>query len=155
MALHVKREDIKERRRIQPGGGHGAMGVRKAYGNECSLMIASRPPGYHSKPHRHASDQIIYVLEGEHWFFVENQGFHCKKGDFVRIPANGIQWDWNRSDAESVVVETHSPPMIGGPSGDGAIPLFDEGEKPQVQRVGVNVYVDHDFEAVERKYNLL
>lgn len=155
VALHVKEEDVRERRRLQPGGGHGAMGVRKAYGNECSLMIAVRPPGYHSKPHFHDSDQIIYVLEGEHWFFVGDQGFHCKKGDFLRIPAKKIQWDWNRFDVDSVVVESHAPPMIGGPSGDGAIPLFDEGEKRQVGEIGTNTYVDHDFESVERKYNLL
>lgn len=154
MPLHVKREDIKERKRPQPGGGHGAMGVKKAYGNECNLMIAVRPPGYHSKPHFHASDQIIYVLEGEQWFFIRDQGFLCKKGDFLRIPANRIQWDWNRSEGDSVVVETHAPPMIGGPSGEGTIPLFDEGEEPQIKATGINIYVDHDFESVERKYNL-
>lgn len=44
-------------------------------------MIASRAPGYHTRPHAHESEQINYVLEGEIWFFVEDKGFLCRKGD--------------------------------------------------------------------------
>ena len=42
----------------------GRMIVRKGHGNECSLMIATRKPGYHTKPHEHESEQINYVLDG-------------------------------------------------------------------------------------------
>jgi quercetin dioxygenase-like cupin family protein len=45
-------------------------------------MVATRPPGYHTKPHMHVSEQINHVLEGEIWFFVEDKGYLCKKGDF-------------------------------------------------------------------------
>jgi hypothetical protein len=51
MPLQVKARRDYERRRSQPGGGQGSMGVRNAYGNECNLMVASRPRGYHSRPH--------------------------------------------------------------------------------------------------------
>ena len=117
MALHVKSSDVTEIKRVQSGeAGTGSMVVRKGYGNECSLMIATRAPGYHTKPHQHESEQINYVLDGEIWFFVEDKGFHCKKGDFQRIPANTVHWAWNRSDSEATVAEAHAPALIGGPA---------------------------------------
>jgi len=87
MALHVKSTDVPEYNRVQSGeAGTGAMVVRKGYGNECSLMIATRRPGYHTKPHQHESEQINYVLDGEIWFFVKDKGYLCKKGDFHPSP---------------------------------------------------------------------
>lgn len=154
MSIHLKRENVVERKRVHTGEhGQGSMVVKKVYGNECSLMIAVRAPGYHSKPHFHESDQLIHVLEGEMWFFVEEQGFHCKKGDFLRIPANKIQWDWNRSDGDVVVVEAHAPALIGGPSGEGAIGLFGDGEEYKIKDPAKNTFVNYDSALVERRYN--
>ena len=119
------------------------MVVRKGYGNECSLMIATRAPGYHTKPHQHESEQINYVMDGEIWFFVKDKGFHCKKGDFQRIPANTIHWAWNRSDKDATVAEAHAPGLIGGRAGENAVALFDDGETPQVRGPGVNQFVPY------------
>ena len=153
MPLHVKSADVPQRRRVQSGdSGEGSMVVRKAHGNECSLMIAVRAPGYHTKPHAHESEQINYVMEGEIWFFVEDKGFQCKKGDFQRIPANKIHWAWNRSDQDAVVAEAHAPGLIAGRAGEGAVPLFDEGEAPQIRGPGENKFVPYDFAAAESKY---
>jgi len=66
MPLHVKSENVTERKGIRTGSeGEGSMISRKGYGNECSLMIAARAPGYHTRPHVHESEQINYVLERE------------------------------------------------------------------------------------------
>jgi quercetin dioxygenase-like cupin family protein len=155
MALHIKSQDVPERKRVHTGErGEGSMVVRKVYGNGCDLMIARRAPGYKTKPHSHESDQINHILEGEIWYFVEDEGFLCKKGDFVRIPGNKVQWEWNRSDADAVVVETHSPPMIGGQSIEGAVGLFKEGVAPEIQGPGENKFVAYDTDSVERKYGL-
>src|SRR5215831_5305752 len=125
MPLHVKSTDVLEYTRVQTGeAGTGSMVVRKGYGNECSLMIATRAPGYHTKPHQHESEQINYVMDGEIWFFVEDKGFHCKKGDFQRIPANTIHWAWNRSDQEA----------------------------PEVRGPGVNRFVPYDQDKAEARY---
>jgi quercetin dioxygenase-like cupin family protein len=126
---------------------------RKAYGNECSLMIASRAPGYHTTPHVHESEQLNYVQEGEIWFFVEDQGFHCKQGDFQRIPANKVHWAWNRSDKDAVVVEAHAPGLVGEKAANGAVPLFDENEPLQLRNPGINTFVPYDSAAVEKKYS--
>jgi len=128
------------------------MVVRKAYGNECSLMIAARAPGYHTTPHVHESEQINYVLEGEIWFFVEDKGYHCRKGDFQRIPANKIHWAWNRSAGDAVVAEAHAPGLIGGRAGESAVGLFDEGETPQIRGPGENRFVPYDSGAAESRY---
>jgi quercetin dioxygenase-like cupin family protein len=117
-------------------------------------MVAVRAPGYRTRPHFHASDQINYILEGEIWYFVEDEGFHCKKGDFIRIPSNKVQWEWNRSSAQTVVIETHAPPLIGGQSVEGAVGLFGEAEEPAVKERVENVFVSRDTEAVQKKYNL-
>ena len=154
MPLHVKSESVPERKGIRTGSqGEGSMISRKGYGNECSLMIAIRAPGYHTKPHVHESEQINYVLEGEIWFFVEEQGFQCEKGDFQRIPANKVHWAWNRSNKEAVVAEAHAPGLVGGKTGEGAVALFDEGERPQITGPGGNRYVPYNSAGVESKYS--
>ena len=152
MSLQVKSDDVPKRKVVlTTEQGEGAMIVQQGFGNESSLMVAARPPGYHTKPHVHESEQINHVLEGEIWFFVEDKGYHCKKGDFHRIPANKVHWAWNRSNAEARVVESHSPPLVGGDIIKGAAALFDDGEKPQLRGPGKNKFVAYDQEAVEKK----
>jgi quercetin dioxygenase-like cupin family protein len=154
MALHVKKDDVPERKGVRTGAeGQGSMISRKAYGNECSLMIASRAPGYHTTPHVHESEQLNYVQEGEIWFFVEDQGFHCKQGDFQRIPANKVHWAWNRSDKDAVVVEAHAPGLVGEKAANGAVPLFDENEPLRLRNPGINTFVPYDSAVVEKKYS--
>ncbi len=153
MPLHVKSNDVPERSAVRTGGeGQGSMISRKGYGNECSLMIATRAPGYHTTPHVHESEQINFVQEGEIWFFVEDKGFQCKKGDFQRIPANKTHWAWNRSNGDAIVVEAHAPGLVGEKAGSGAVPLFDDGEKPELRNPGVNKFVPYDSVAVEKKH---
>lgn len=153
MSLHVKSADVPQRKRVQQGAtGEGSMVVKKGYGNECSLMIAERAPGYHTKPHAHESEQLNYILDGEIWFFVEDKGFHCKKGDYQRIPANKVHWAWNRSNAPATVAEAHAPALIGGRAGEGAVALFDEGEAPQVRGPGENKFVPYDSEETEKHH---
>jgi len=154
MPLHVKREDVPERKGVRTGAeGEGSMVSVKGYGNECSLMIASRAPGYHTTPHIHESEQLNYIQEGEIWFFVEEQGFHCKKGDFQRIPGNKVHWAWNRSDKDAVVIEAHAPGLVGLKAANGAVALFDTSETPQIRQPGINEFVSFDASAVESKYS--
>ena len=77
---------------------------------------------------------------------------HCKKGDFHRIPANRVHWAWNRSNTTTTVVESHSPPLVGGDLREGAAALFDENERPQLRAEGENKFVPYDSETVERQY---
>jgi len=152
MQLHVKSTDVPQRKVTRTAGeGEGAMIVQRAYGNECSLMYAVRFPGYHTTPHAHDAEQINYVLEGEIWFFIEERAFHCKKGDFHRIPGGKIHWAWNRSQADTIVVEAHAPGLVGGKQQEGSVALFDEGEKRQVRGPSENKFVSYDWQGVERK----
>jgi gentisate 1,2-dioxygenase len=114
-------------------------------------MYATRAPGYHTTPHAHEAEQINYVLEGEIWFFVEERGFLCKAGDFHRIPADKIHWAWNRSEADAIVVEAHSPALVAGKLQQTSIGLFDEGETPQMRPPSENNFVQYDWQSVERK----
>ena len=49
MSLQVKRENMPEKKVVlKTGEGEGSMIIRQAYGNESSLLVALRPPGYHT-----------------------------------------------------------------------------------------------------------
>lgn len=72
MPLHVKSADVPECKVVRTAG-EGAMVVRRGYGNECTLMYATRAPGYHTTSHAHEAEQINYLLEGEIWIFVEER----------------------------------------------------------------------------------
>jgi hypothetical protein len=50
-----------------------------------------------------------------------------------------------------VVVESHSPPLVGGEIMKSAAGLFDERETPNVRGPGENQFVPYDQGAVERK----
>jgi quercetin dioxygenase-like cupin family protein len=93
----------------------GSVGAQIAYGRETSIMVATRQPQYHSKPHSHDSEQLNYVLEGELYVFVDSTGFLAKKGDVFRIPRNAIHWSWVQGATPCVLLETHTPPLIGDP----------------------------------------
>ncbi len=65
MPLHVKSQDVPIRKGVRTGvEGEGSMISVKGYGNECSLMIATRAPGYHTTPHTHECEQLNYIQEG-------------------------------------------------------------------------------------------
>jgi quercetin dioxygenase-like cupin family protein len=72
MPAPVKSADVPECKVVRTGG-EGAMVVRRGYGNEFTLMYATRAPGYHTTPHAHEAEQINYLLEGEIWIFVEDR----------------------------------------------------------------------------------
>jgi quercetin dioxygenase-like cupin family protein len=151
MPLHVPSENVRVRNVVRAKGtGTGSMEVRQAYGTESSFMHAIRAPGYHTTPHQHLAEQINYVLDGEIWFFVEDQAFHCKTGDFQRIPSNKVHWAWNRSDAPATVMEVHSPALIEGYDPEELTPLFAAGEERAVRTPCKNEWVDFDQAAVER-----
>jgi len=152
MPLQCKAEDIPNRKVERTGNqGVGSMIVKRAFGTECSLMHAVRAPGYHTTPHAHASEQINYVLEGEIWFFVENEGFLCKAGDFQRVPSNKIHWAWNRSNANAIVVEAHSPALVAGPQSEGSIGLFGADEQAETRSPCQNNFVPYDWQHVEQR----
>jgi quercetin dioxygenase-like cupin family protein len=98
------------------------------YGKQSSLMIGTRPGGYHSNPHVHACEQLNYQLEGEMFVYVEKKAYRMRKGDFLRIPADKLHWAWNKSKKRSVQIEVHTPSLH--PDFEKvAVPLFDPDEK--------------------------
>ncbi len=114
MGLHIKGEDVPEKHGERVGAkGTGKVVTKRVYGNNVSVETAVRESGSHTTPHVHEAEQINYILEGEIWFFSEGEGFLCKKGDFSRIPAGAVHWAWNRSDQDSVIIESHAPSQIG------------------------------------------
>jgi mannose-6-phosphate isomerase-like protein (cupin superfamily) len=123
--------------------------VRMVYGTDTGMMIARRHKGYHSRPHRHDSEQFNYVLEGEIWFFLGDDGFRCVKGDIVRIPRDVVHWTWVRFEQGCTMIETHTPSLTGDPDlAVRALPLGAPGEAIDPTRGVNNIWVDYP-QAVE------
>lgn len=131
----------------------GSIGARIAYGKESSMMVATRQPGYHSKPHQHDSEQLNYVLEGELLIFVEQTAFRVRKGDIFRVPRNAVHWSWVQGTTECMLLETHTPSLIGDPGVmETAVSLLDpDEEKSGFASVATDWPTEFDRDAVERK----
>jgi len=110
----------------------GSVGAKIAYGKTCSLIHATREPGYHSKPHKHDAEQLNYVLQGEVCVFIGDEVIHAKAGDIVRVPSNVIHWSWVQGDSPCTVIEMHTPSLIGDPGVlDTAVSLLGDGEEAE------------------------
>jgi mannose-6-phosphate isomerase-like protein (cupin superfamily) len=131
----------------------GSVGAQIAYGRETSMMIATRQPHYHSKPHAHDSEQLNYVLEGELYVFVGDDGFLVKTGDIFRVPRNAVHWSWVQGTTPCVLLETHTPPLIGDEGVvDTAVALLAKGESREgIEAVTSQWPAGFDQAAVERK----
>ncbi len=131
----------------------GSVGAQIAYGMESSLMVATRQPQYHSKPHFHDCEQLNYVLEGELYIFVDDDGFLARKGDVFRIPRNAIHWSWVQGNTPCVLLEVHTPPLIGDPGvTDTALALIgDDESRDAIVAVPSHWPDGFDRDAVEKK----
>jgi quercetin dioxygenase-like cupin family protein len=131
----------------------GAIGAKIVYGRDASMIVATRQPGYHSKPHLHDAEQLNYVLAGELYVFIDHVGFLAKEGDLFRVPRNAVHWSWVQGTKPCVLLEMHAPPLIGDPGvADTAVALTDAAENVvDVVRVRSEWPADVDQVAVERR----
>lgn len=115
----------------------GSVGAQIVYGEDSSVMVATRAPGYHSTPHSHDAEQMNYVLQGELFIFIEDDGFLARKGDMFRIPRNAVHWSWVQGKTPCTLLEVHTPPLIGKPvKVSQTVGLFARGEgKDRVVKV--------------------
>jgi mannose-6-phosphate isomerase-like protein (cupin superfamily) len=129
--------------------GNTAFTTKAVFGNSSSLMIATRPAGYHSLPHVHDSEQLNLLQSGELWVFVEDRAIHLEAGDFLRIPAAARHWSWNRADEPCTLVEVHTPGLQADPLiAEFAVGLHDPEETPKFLGEPVNEFLspDSDFD---------
>lgn len=151
MSLKARRGEVP-RRRVSLDEGT-SFETTFVTGRHVNLMIAHRPPGYHSRPHAHDAEQLNYVQEGEVWFFVGERGYHLRQGDFFRVPRGASHWMWNRTDRPLVLIEAHAPSLGDDPLFEGfAVRLFAEDEDDSIEGSARNVMLQMDPGPVERKY---
>jgi mannose-6-phosphate isomerase-like protein (cupin superfamily) len=131
--------------------GTSAFTTTLVHGTAASLMLAERPAGYHSQPHRHDCEQLNLLQFGELHVYCDERAYLLQPGDVMRIPAGAVHWSWNRTDEPCVLVEVHAPGLQGDPEiAPIAVGLFDEAE-PGVEGGGaVNVDVALPEEIVRR-----
>jgi quercetin dioxygenase-like cupin family protein len=141
----VNLDDVPQMHVTPPSqGAPSTISVKMVYGTDTGMMIARREKGYHSRPHRHDSEQWNYVLDGEIWFFIDQDGFRCVKGDIVRVPRNLVHWTWVRADAGCLMVETHTPQLTGDPDlAKRAYAMGLPGEDVDAEKGVNNIWVDY------------
>lgn len=152
MSLKAAKDRVPRRRVTLEAGT--AFETTFVSGRHVNLMIAHRPPGYHSRPHAHDAEQLNYVQDGEVWFFVGERGYHLRAGDFFRVPRGAVHWMWNRGNRPLVLIEAHAPSMLDDPLfASFAVRLLDSEEDPRLPESPVNRMVD-DFnpKPVEARY---
>lgn len=128
--------------------------ARKIAGAQASLMMADRGPGYHTKPHVHDCEQWNYIVSGEIWFFVEEDGYRCTAGDVMRIPRNLPHWAFNRSAGHCVVLEAHAPLLIEDPNDERIRWLLRDDEDRSGVMTKRNSFIDFDqakIDAIEAR----
>lgn len=153
MPIHVPADRVPE---DVADVGDMSFRTKAVYGNSSSMMIATRPGGYHSKPHTHDCEQLNWLQSGELWVFIVDRAFLMKAGDFLRVPAGQLHWAWNRSDEPCTLVEVHTPGMQHDPSVQAfAVGLHDEQETPEFLGTPVNEFPEpapgFDLAAVEKQ----
>jgi quercetin dioxygenase-like cupin family protein len=122
-----------------------------AYGKRSSLIIATRNPGYHSKPHRHAAEQLNYLLTGEVWVFTNTDGFLVRPGDILRIPENEVHWAWVQGTEPATVIEVHTPALTLDYAAGRRSLCVSEEEEQAVVHVGNEWVPDWDWRSIERR----
>lgn len=123
---------------------------KMVYGSHSSLMLSTRPAGYHSKPHYHECEQINMVTDGELYFYTDKQAYRLKKGDIIRVQPNVPHWAYNKGTVPCSQVTVHAPGFQK--ETPDAVGLFDEGEKVLFEHEPVNIYVapgSVDIQAIE------
>ncbi len=125
--------------------------TRLVYGTEGSLMVATRPPAYHSPPHEHDCEQLNYMQDGELWIFIEHRAYLLRPGDFLRIPPGLPHWSWNKTDRTCTLIEMHAPGLQDDPVIRAAsVPLFEDSESRRTTGTPHNRFVDYDTKPAER-----
>lgn len=144
---HIAKDDIPSVD-MAPSGAHlkgGALMAQMVFGLETSIMFAERETGYHSTPHYHDSEQLNYVLDGSIWLFIGEDGVLAQKGDIVRIPRNAIHWSWVREPGGCILLETHTPPLIGDEKmKNGAVSLLSADEDQDAVIAVENIFTTPD-----------
>jgi uncharacterized RmlC-like cupin family protein len=61
MGLHMRSEEMTDGS-IVVDTAEAGLSTRSVFGNQLSMTVATREPGYHSIPHYHEIEQLTYVV---------------------------------------------------------------------------------------------
>jgi mannose-6-phosphate isomerase-like protein (cupin superfamily) len=126
------------------------------FGQRASVMVGSRPDGYHSRPHVHDCEQVNVVVAGrlEGYVVDPDGGVHGSLlgvGDVWRVPTLAPHWIYNRGGEPCRLVEVHAPGLHGDPLlQETAVALIGPDEPPPPPGDARNIYVELDAELVEQ-----
>jgi quercetin dioxygenase-like cupin family protein len=152
MGLKISLEEMQQGKQMPSAKVSGGdLLTFHVYGVDSSMMLATRTPGYHSRPHIHAAEQLNYVIDGEMTIFIVDEIYVMKAGDFLRIPSNTQHWAWVSGDRPCTMLQSFAPVHEKGRAG--SVPLFHESESDPDKPGSRSIYplTDSEIEEIERK----
>lgn len=102
--LHIDWSAVPERM------GISGIPIRLVNGEHLQLMMVELPVGYANLPHRHASEQVGYVLAGTIVYDIEGARIRCRAGDSYRIPPGRAHSIEVVGEEAARLLECFSPP---------------------------------------------
>ena len=74
-----------------------------------TVSFLTMDPNTHFAPHRHESEQVMVVVDGECDEIASGKLYHLKKGDVIILPSN-IEHGAHISDKGCKAIDVFSPP---------------------------------------------
>ena len=83
---------------------------RKAFtGEGATVAVNELMPDHEPKPHTHIYEQIVYIMEGECDFHVEDEVYHLTPGGLLVVPPNVIHYAQVTSDVPLINLDIFTP----------------------------------------------
>lgn len=92
------------------GDAHDVPDIRVVYGQSLSMVYATLPSGYYTRPHVCGSEQLVYVVTGNISVYMLQREYVLHKGSFLHVPTNTVYWTRNQTtEIAQVIVTQHVP----------------------------------------------
>ena len=83
---------------------------RKAFtGEGATVAVNELMPGHAPRPHAHIHEQIVYIMEGECDFHVEDKVYHLTPGGMLVVPPNVTHYAQVTSDCPVINLDIFTP----------------------------------------------
>lgn len=84
--------------------------MRKIFtGEGATLSLNSIKPGHDAVPHKHIYEQLVYIIEGECDFYVEDKKHSLQAGGLLYVPPNAEHYIVAKGDKVVINLDIFSP----------------------------------------------
>jgi quercetin dioxygenase-like cupin family protein len=56
------------------------------HGRGCTMVLNYLEPGHQPRPHKHAHEQLVYIVQGEGNFTIGSKAYRLRSGSLLAVP---------------------------------------------------------------------